>query len=222
MAFRPWRVVPKRKRGKKAMRKRVYRKRKLSTMRTFTECLQASPVYTNSGGIFRTRMSDVPQLSAYAKLYSQFAIRKLKVVLLPKYGPSEPNAALAGLTAVDVQNIRLAYAVNDTPDKIIPASELDVLTDNGAKVVTGHRKITLTCRPKPDLQMRDALSGAFPAVRRRGLTWLNFDNSETGSNGETIEHDGISYWCTQGNFTIAPFEAFDVYYYVTFSVRDPC
>ena len=142
------------------------------------------------------------------------------MVLLPKYGPAEPNAALGGVTSVDLQNVRVAYAINTTPDKLVPTSELDVLTDNGSKVIVGHKRITVSCRPKPDLCMKDAFSNAFPAVRRRGLTWLNFNNPGTGSNGETIEHDGIAYWISQGNTAIAPFDAFDAYYYITFSVRD--
>lgn len=221
MAFRPWRKVARKTRPRRrVMRKRFQLRRKISSVRTFTECLYAGTLGTNQGGIFNCRMSDLPQVSDYARLYSQFAIKKLKVVLLPKYGPSEPNAALAGLTAVDIQNIRMAYAINTTPDKVAPTSELDVLTDNGAKVVVGHKKLTISCVPKPDLCMKDAFSNSFPAVRRRGLTWLNFNNPETGSNGETIEHDGISYWISQGNTAIAPFDAYDAYYYITFSVRD--
>jgi len=200
-------------------RARVPRRRIDPTMRTFTECLSAGQIYTNSGGVFKCRITDVPQHADYAALYSQFCIRKLKVVMLPKYGMAEPNAALVGITAVDVQTSRLAFAINDSPGKVAPANELDVLTDNGAKVVVGTKKITITCYPKPDLGNFDLNSQTNVAVRSRALKWLNFNNAETAFNGEAIQHGGISWWLTN-NSALAQFPAYDVYFYVTFSVRD--
>lgn len=222
MAPRKYGLRRRRPAARKPRRYRGYKmrpRRSTGTMRTFTECLQAGQVFTNSGGVFKCRITDVPQHADYAALYSQFAIRKLKVVLLPKYGQAEPNAALVGITAVDIQNTRMAFAVNDSPAKQAPASELDVLTDNGAKIVVGHKKISITCRPKPDLGQMDLNSGSFVATRTKALRWLNFANSETGNNGEAIEHGSIAYWITN-NAALASFAAYDVYYYLTFSVRD--
>lgn len=206
---------PRRKYGAR----KFMRQRKLSDMRTFTECLSAGPINTNNGGVFKTRITDIPQHADYARLYSQFCIRKLKVVLLPRYGSSEPNAALAGLTAVDIQNTRIAFSIDDTPARLNPANEIDVLSNNGAKVVTGHKKVTITCWPRPDLAMFDTNSGAVPAVNTKKSVWLNFNNPETGNNGETIQHGGISYWVT-GSSALASYDCYDAYFYVTFSVRD--
>jgi len=224
MAPRPRRYArkPRFNRRRPWMRARVGGRRRMgvSNMRTFTECLAAGPLYTNTGGVFKCRLSDIPQHSDYGALYSQFAIRKLKVVLLPRYGASEPNAALAGLTAIDIQNTRMAFAVNDSPAKQIPTSEIEVLEDNGAKVVVGHKKLTITCYPKPDLGQIDLNSAAVVATRTKKLQWLNFDNATTARNGESIQHGSISYWIT-GSSALAQYECYDAYYYITFSVRDP-
>lgn len=208
-------------RRKAAPRRRFLRyPRRQTEVRTFTEVFQAEPLTINTGGVFKCRMIDIPQHIRYAALYSQFAIKKMKVVLLPKYGPAEPNQALVGLTAIDYQTGRLAFAVNDTPARNPPGSELDVLTDNGARVVMGSKKVQITCYPKPDVGMTEIATGTNVAVRSRALKWLNFSNPEVGAAGEQVEHSGISWWLSN-NPALGNLEAYDVYIYVTFCVRDP-
>lgn len=190
-----------------------------SNMRTFTETLAAGSISTQSGGVFKVSMASVPQISDYATLYSQFCIRRLKVMLLPRYGQSDPNAALS-LTGPGIYDSRLAFAVNDTPVKLSPTSEIDVLTDNGCRVVQGTKKISIRCDPKPDIALLDNATGIPAAIRSSKETWFNFRNSTTGTNGENVEHGGISWWLS-GNPAVASLPVYDVYYKVTFSVRDP-
>lgn len=222
-------MVYTRRRPTRRMRRRTMRRRTVprapprvrpQAMRTFTEMVQLAPLVINTGGVLKFRMLDVPQRVRYGNLYSQFCFRKVKVVLLPKYGPAEPNAALVGISAIDYQNGRLAFAVNDTPYRNPPGSEIDVLTDNGVKIVEGHKKITITCYPKPDVAMVDGASGAAVATRQRALQWFNFDNTELGASGEQVLHGGISWWLTN-NSALGNLDAYDVFAYYTFAVRDP-
>lgn len=220
----PRRGVGVRRRGYMARPSRPPMTRQLAInragVRTFTECFQAAPLVINTGGVLKCRMNDIPQVARYSALYSQFAIRKMKVVLLPKYGQAEPNAALVGLTAIDYQTGRFAFAINDTPGRRPPASELDVLTDNGARVVMGSKKIVITCYPKPDVGETELATGAAVASRSRALKWFNFFTPELDATGQQVEHGAISWWLSN-NPALGALDAFDVYIYVTFSVRDP-
>lgn len=187
--------------------------------RTFTEVLDAGEINSNAGGTFKVQFDSIPQYQEYSKLYRQFCIKKLQVMLLPLYTDAEINT---GLGTLNYQATRIAWAVNDTPQLTTPGSELDVLEDNGAKVVLGHKKINISCWPKPDLTMVSpgVLTNTYVGVRQRKAVWLNTDSPGQAYSGVDISHGGISYWVSN-NLANMPVPVFKVYYKVTFSMRDP-
>lgn len=215
-------------RNRKAGGKRkMWRKRKAAGIRrgvrvptrTFTEVLDAGELDSNTGGTFKVQFDSIPQYQEYSKLYRQFCIKKLQVMLLPLYTDAEINT---GLGTLNYQATRIAFSVNDTPQLTNPTSELDVLEDNGAKVVLGHKKININCWPKPDLTMTSPglVSNTYVGVRTRKAIWLNTDAPGQAYSGVDISHGGISYWISN-NLANAPVPVFKVYYKVTFAMRDP-
>lgn len=189
------------------------------TSRTFTEVLDAGELSANAGGTFKVSFDSIPQYQEYAKLYRQFCIRKLSVMLLPLYTDAEINT---GLGTLNYQATRIAFAINDTPQLTAPASELDVLTDNGAKVVIGHKKIQMSCWPKPDLTQVSVgtLMNSYVAVRQRKAVWLNTAADGQAYDGQAITHGGISYWISN-NLANAGVPVFRAYFKVQFAMRDP-
>lgn len=200
-------------------RKRQAIRRQAVSSRTFTEVLDAGELDSNSGGTFKVQFDSIPQYQEYSKLYRQFCIKKLQVMLLPIYTDAEINTALGTL---NYQATRVAFAVNDTPQLTTPVNELAVLEDNGAKIVLGHRKITMNCWPKPDLTMTSPgiVSNSYVGVRQRKAVWLNTDAPGQAYSGVSISHGGISYWVTNQPANM-PVPVFKVYYKVTFAMRDP-
>lgn len=214
------------KRGMKKVQRRRYPIRRrlplarpVSSTRTFTETLDAGVINCNAGGEFKVSFDSIPQYQEYAKLYRQFCIKKLTVMLLPLYTQSEINTALGTL---DYQATRVAFAVNDTPETFNPTSELEVLQSNGSKVVLGHKKITMSCWPKPDLTMTSvgAIVNSYVAVRQRKALWLNTTATGNAYDGQSITHSGISYWVSN-NLANLSVPVFKVYYKVQFALRDP-
>lgn len=216
--------------GRPAMRRRFGRRRPLirrprvtrpvrSSSRTFTEVLDGGSLSSNAGGTFKVNFNSIPQAASYAKLYRQFCIRKLQVMLLPLYTDAEMNTALGTL---DYQATRVAFSISDTPMLTVPASELDVLTQNGARVVIGHKKILITCWPKPDLTevVPGIITNTYAAVRQRKSVWLNTDTAGQAYDGQDVLHGGISYWVSN-NLANMGVPVFKVYFKVTFAMRDP-
>lgn len=195
------------------MRKRVGRK---PVIHTFTETLQASPLPSGGGGIFSTRFNDLPQAAQYATLWKQFCIRKLEVMIVPKFN----SFGVTGNVANSYWQPRITYAVNDTPSLLTPATELDVLTDNGCKTkVINNKPLRITCYPKPEFISTD-LTGARVVTRQRKMIWFNTGNTDVAFSGQNVVHTGIQYFVT-GNTPGAPVEELaDVYYKVTISMRD--
>lgn len=212
--YRRGRRVAKRAPARKRM---GYRKRypRRSTNPTFTEMLEVSPIQTNTGGRFTCRFLDLPQNSNYSVLYKQFCIKKLQVILLPNFGAVDPALLTSGMNTS-----RFTFAVNDTPSTVNPVSEVDVLASNGAKVVLGSKKIVINCRPKPDILNPTGKDAALFATRIRGATWLNTDSGQVVNTGTGIDHGSISWWCSNAPFS-TPITQFNVYYKITFSLRDP-
>lgn len=196
------------------MRKRVARRR--PKVHTFTETLQASPLPSGGGGIFSTRFNDLPQAAQYATLFKQFCIRKLVVMIVPKFN----SFGVTGNVTNSYWQPRITYAVNDTPSLLTPATELDVLTDNGCKTkVINNKPLRLVCYPKPEFISTD-LAGARVVTRQRKQIWFNTGNTDVAFSGQDVVHTGIQYYVT-GNTPGAPVEELaDVYYKVTISMRD--
>lgn len=192
---------------------------------TFTETFipASNPVITtNTGYLFTTNMNQLPptQLASYANLYNQYCIRKMQVILVPRYDTADINTAAAGPGYFLNQ---YAYSIADTPDLVAPTSMLDVLEDNGCKIRTMTNKaIKITCRPRPYMDVINSATQSAVAVRTAKLQWFNFANTDTfaGTTGQGVSHGGIQFFI-QNNGALANVVSADVYYKITFSVRDP-
>lgn len=212
---------PRRGRRRQGRKRMTWRPRRKVTVRkyspTYTEIVAAGNIQANNGGQFVCRFVDIPQQAQYSSLYKQFCIKKLSVMLLPRLNSFDANTALAVGTSYWAP--RLTYSVDDTPSTTIPGSELDVLSDNGAKVVSLTNKRTLTCYPKPSIGSIDTQLGSVVATRMRKAVWLNTNSADVANSGVNVQHHGIRYWLT-GNPLYNDF-MFDVYYKITFQLRDP-
>lgn len=172
------------------------------------------------GGQFTVRISDIPQIADYVALYRQYRINWVKVMVIPDF-----NTASADKNAADYNGAntlansgmsRIAWVVNDTPAQADPANETDVLTDNGAKIRPFKTMWSASFRPRPDKFTSDAAGGAGVAVREKFNQWLSFAEQ----SGNNPIHRGISYWITQPANNGAQIN-YNVYYKVSFSLRDP-
>lgn len=191
----------------------------MSGQRTFTETIQASPIYTNTGNVFSCRFIDIPQHTEYSTLFKQFCIKKMKVILLPNYTEVDPNNAI-GLTTFNLTQPRLTYAIDDSPNLTAPTSELDVLQSNGAKIRNAGKKLEITFKPKPNIASLEASLGAYVGLRQKADMWLNTDSSTVSYSGTGLQHCGVRYWLS-GQVSAVPYLQYNVYYKITFSVRDP-
>lgn len=196
------------------MRKRKSNIRTMS--HTFTEVFNNGNIPVNAGGTFYTTFSSIPQAAYYANLYKQFCIKKLEVTLMPRVNSFDPNTA--GGTGLSFWEPRIAYSIADTPNVINPTAEGDVLTDNGVKLRSLSKPLKITCYPKPSVGLTN-IDGAPVAVRQRKAMWFNQRNNEVGNDGWSVPHGSIRYWIS-ANPLLGDYQ-FDVYYKVTFAVRDP-
>lgn len=205
---------PYRRRAAARIRRSVY-----PAQRTFTEVYDGGTLSMNTGSVFSTSFNSIPQAASYAELYRQFCIKKLQVMLLPLYTDAEVNTSLGTL---GYQATRVAFAITDTPNQVNPTSELDVLTENGAKVVLGHKKIVMTCYPKPYITnvVPGVITNDYVAVRQKKAVWLNTKAFGQTNDGQDVVHGGISFWISN-NLANLGVECFKIYYKVWFAMRDP-
>lgn len=181
---------------------------------TFVETYNFGTIPANAGGIYQVRISDIPQIADYINLYNQYRINWVKVTLLPRQNSYDPSSYLA--TGRGNTLPRIAWAINDTPALHAPATEQEVLTDNGAKIKPIVNMWSASFKPRPDKFTGDAAGGSGVAVREKFNQWLSFAELP----GNNPFHNGISYFISsaiQGSDT----PTFDLYYKVSFSLRDP-
>lgn len=175
---------------------------------TFTETFAMPTIVGNTGGVFRVQINNIPQLAQYSALYNQYKINTLKVMILPDYNSYDGSQPLGGTTLP-----RISYAINDTPDVTAPLSEADVLSDNGVRVRSMSTKLTIRCNPKP--QRPNATLGV--EVIDAKSPFFTF-----ATPGQTNPiYTGISYWIAHATAGGQPAANFQVYYKVTFTLRDP-
>lgn len=225
----PWTKVV--ARGRKRLYKPRYRyrglRRNLARMRlaprmynptpTFTETFKMTTLNGSStgvtAGLLQTCLNYVPQVTDYTALYNQYCIRSVQFILIPAYDQYDSTNVTTNPAAITAP--RLVYAINDSAQQPTPATELDVLTDNGAKIRMMDRPIRIRCRPVAQVGM-SASTGGFVSETKK-TRWLSTANPE-------ILHSGVSYAISQTipsslvdpNCPIAT-----LYAKLTFSLRDP-
>lgn len=186
---------------------------------TFVETFSSDAISVG-GGVFKVRISDIPQLSQYANLYKQYRINWVKVMLVPDFNTSssDMNSAdyNASVAVASTGIARIAYAINDSPQLTNPASETVVLTDNGCKIKPIRDKWSCSFKPVPDVAVIGGSTSNPIWTRQKYRQWFNFDLVTTGNNPL---HYGVSYFITQvGTGTALNFS---VFYKVSFTLRDP-
>jgi len=219
--------APFRRRGKKMLRRRrlaVRRPIRYNPQPVFTETFKIpgadplAPEYrlnSNTGGVLAVRISQMPQLAQYSALYTKYRILKAQFICLPQFlsTSSDINAASynASLGLGNWGMARLVTSVQNSPNTPVPLSEDEVLEDNGCKIHIGKPKLTLSCRPVPDL-----LDANNVAITQRGQ-FINFN-----AGAPDVTHYGIRWWYTLpnpgGNITNVPYF---VYVKLTFQLADP-
>lgn len=168
---------------------------------------------SNSLGQLRVQMDMLPQLSQYSALYQKYRILKVQYLCLGTYNTqsSDINAAQANLsTAVTYGMGRVAFVVQSSPGVPSPGSENDVLTCNGAKVISARPKFTITHRPVPNLL--DS-SGSRITMKSPFIDFV--------SSGFNVEHGAVnwSYILPGSNPQLDPL--YVVYAKITFQLSDP-
>lgn len=194
---------------------RMARARMFNPAPVFTESyVLSAQIVPNTGGVLKFNMSDVPQLAQYNTLYQKYRILKARVILLPQYTGQEQNSAEYNASS----NIyahgmgRLVWAQNDSPNAPVPASESDVLKDNGCKIVPVRTKVNMGCKPVPGTKDAQGVEMTFKQK------YINFVQS-----GSNIDHFGITFWYSQPFVGVTPSTNNDLWIYVklTFQLSDP-
>lgn len=175
---------------------------------TFTETFAVSSIQGNTGGVFRVNIAQLPQVAQYSGLYNQYKINSLKVMIVPDYNSFEGAQVQTGPGMG-----RIAFAINDTPDVAAPANESDILSDNGVRIRTITDKLAIRCSPKP--QRPNAGLGVEVIDQRS--PFFTF----AGAGQTNPVYSGISYWLSNVNVGGGDALRFNVYYKVTFTLRDP-
>jgi hypothetical protein len=195
-------------------------------MPTFTEMWQATPITLTGGefgGLLENTFTSIPQSANYSNLYRQFRILKNTWYIIPRSNSADFTNALYNVSpAVAVPAVlqgRFVYSVNNTAGATDPSSEVEVLTDNGARVKVSTRVIKISHRPVP--RLNTTTSVVAQQFIGRKATWLNTDSNEQTGSGTGVVHTGVSIYVTVP--TAQPsLIYYDVYCKTTFQLRDPC
>lgn len=175
----------------------------------------------NTGGVFKFNMDHIPQLSQYVALYQKYRILRASLLIVPEFSGAEQNSAEdnSALSRTYFGQSRMALAINNSPSIVAPATELDVLQDNGSFVKSlSPRGIRVSCRPVPNVSVDSLTPGVGAQPMTLGRKFLNFQ----AVNGN-IDHEGISWWLTQlvSGGTPASKNIAIVYVKLTFQLADP-
>lgn len=184
---------------------RPYRSIRYNKVPSFVETYaQVANINSQAGGVFGTAFNLIPQAAQYGNLYNQYRINWVQYTIVPEWTSYDPNNAAV------VSAPRIAYSIQDTASDalVLPASEQDVLLDNGVKIRMLDKVVKIKHRPVPQVGVSLA-AGGFASISRKG-SWIDMSS-------QNVPHGWVNYWITNGG----PAVAFRVYVKVSFSLRDP-
>lgn len=211
--------APRRRKGMGLRRRKPFRRQR-PVIHHYNECFSLGPLYVNApsgtGSEIGIKMTDLPQLSAYEELYTQYKINGVKLVFVPRI-TSTDGSTLQNNVVSGIANSRFVYAIQDSPEFSVPTSEMSVFAMNGVKVRSLSRPLTIKYKPVPRLDQLDGTTTNPIGVGAKSQ-WICFD-----SHGDDLLHYGVSYWLTVPTNSVSsyPLAVADVYAYISFACRDP-
>jgi len=173
---------------------------------------------SNLGGCLQVNMDMIPQLSQYSNLYTKYRILKVTYMALGTWNTQSSDINAGQYNVFQAQPAygmgRVAFVIQDSPFVAAPVNEQDVLTCNGAKVISAKPKFSITTRPVPNIV--DALSNQL-TLRKQ---FINFTSAPGAQN---TTHGSVKWFYTlpviAPNPQIDPF--YQVYAKITFQLADP-
>lgn len=181
----------------------------------FTESFVGPTINYGGAGVnaqvqlIQNNLGQIPQVADYTALYNQYQIKRVTAIFVPSYDTYQAGTPTGATT---VAAPRMVYAIQDTAQQVNPTSESDVLQDNGAKIRMFDRPVKVSWRPVA--AAADALvQGGFASVNRK-YQWY-------GTTSTAVQHNGLAVAFTTslapaGNPVLA-----QVYYKITFALKDP-
>lgn len=189
---------------------------------TFVETFRLLDIISTTAAPYldawKVRISDIPQIADYQALYNQYRINWVQHIVIPNYQTQEANQALsnqAGAVAGYIGQPRIAYAIQDTPNVQAPATEQDVLEDNGCKLKTLHNVFKVAHKPVPDVASFSNAAGATVYTKEKYKQFFNF-NAVPANNPM---YGAIQVAITSPGFNAS--QAMAHYVKVSFTLRDP-
>ena len=186
----------------------------------FTETFKSTTIQSGLGFSLVCSMANVPQISQYSNLYQKYRILKAQWILLPSYsGGTDENVAEYNQSTLPVGTIpshgtaRVVYAINDSPAQNQPATEDEVLRDNGCKIKFLDKKLVINNRPVPDAKDSSGIQMTL------GRKFINFNTTNPD-----VAHYGVVGFISQPLTTLAdPSNKQNIYVYckLTFQLADP-
>lgn len=178
------------------------------------------------GGVFSVSASQIPQYPSYANLYRQFCIKSFTVHLVPRFNSFDPNAQLFNNQTPAVANScdpQFCYSINETGALTVPTAMINVLSDNGCKINSCTKKITIRVnRPCPDVSVSSlGVTGTPYSLNTRKPIWFNTGANNQGGAASTMPHYGVSWWLRSPATLVTPLIVFDAYVTITAAFRDP-
>lgn len=179
----------------------------------------------STGSVFKVRISDIPQWQQYLALYKQYRINWVKVTLIPQTDGSAADVNAYSYNFAQTlsgQGMgRIAWSIQDSPNVAAPATELEVLNDNGAKIRPLRSMWSCAFKPVPDLAMTGtAAQRVF--TKSRFKPFLSF---ETEANNNPL-HGAVQTFINLPGNQLGPsgpasYQTYMCYYKVSFTLRDP-
>lgn len=206
--------------------------RTLNPMPTFVETFHKAEdnVLVAAGGstgsVFKVRINDIPQWQQYLALYKQYRINWVKVMLIPQTDGSaaDINAYQYNYSqTLNGQGLgRIVWSIQNSPNVGVPASEQEVLQDNGAKVRPLKSMWSCSFKPVPDLAMTGTAAQSV-YVKSRYRPFMNFITDTVNNNPL---HGSVQTYISLPGAQLGPsgpasYQTYHCYYKVSFTLRDP-
>lgn len=211
-------------RRKKYVKRAYVRRGIYNPQPTFTETFAlesdnfAIQAGSGHGSVFKVAFNNIPQWQQYMNLYTQYKINWVKVIVLPSYDSKSADLNSSTLAVGQAGMARIAYSIQDSPNEVAPASEDEVLTDNGCKIRSFGSKWSCSFRPVPDIAVSTS-TGIIPTKIRKSQ-WFSFDDTTLANNPK---HGAVTAYVTVPGTPGTEHKTYQysVYYKVNFSLRDP-
>lgn len=178
----------------------------------------SAPANSTTVGLMAFSLNMLANATSFKSLFDLYKITGVKVRIVPRWNTSDPLASQNGIAGLPM----LYIAENRDPYVGAPANVVDVLNDDGVKIIRLDKPVTMFLK-NPKAEIFDGSGNTLPFQFNSSKSYLQ-PWLTTGGNAQAIDQSNLNHfgyrWVLDNSLNSATTTTLDTFITLYFSMKE--